>query len=153
MDILKSLDILLSLTVVYLIIAATLSSRARWLRTDIAGQLAGTGITPGQVYASPFVSALANASGSGKAFDPSDLQAWTLVQDVLDAWYRQKTQYVLFFLAVVLAGAVNLDDRLASAGLPLGWSRVDPATMGALDWLGKLLGIGLDALKQAEVVK
>ena len=98
MDFLAALDILLALSLIYLVfalvvtslnesIAALLSSRARWLRRGIASLLSTDPkkldeALADKVLDSPFVTFL-GTPGWFKTFRPSDIPAWTLLQGVL----------------------------------------------------------------------
>lgn len=98
MDFLAALDILLALSLIYLVfalvvtslnesIAAMLSSRARWLRRGIASLLSTDPrkldeASADKVLDSPFVTFL-GTPGWFKTFRPSDIPAWTLMQGVL----------------------------------------------------------------------
>lgn len=98
MDFLAALDILLALSLIYLVfalvvtslnesIAAVLSSRARWLRRGIASLLSAdpkrlNEAAADKVLDSPFVTFL-GTPGWFKTFRPSDIPAWTLLQGVL----------------------------------------------------------------------
>lgn len=98
MDFLAALDILLALSLIYLVfalavtslnesIAALLSSRARWLRRGIASLLSADPkkLDEGaadKVLDSPFVTFL-GTPGWFKTFRPSYIPAWTLMQGVL----------------------------------------------------------------------
>lgn len=98
MDFLTALDILLALSLIYLVfalvvtslnesIAAALSSRARWLRRGIASLLSADPkkldeAAADRVLDSPFVSFL-GTPGCFKTFRPSYIPAWTLMQGVL----------------------------------------------------------------------
>lgn len=105
MDFLAALDILLALSLIYLVfalmvtamnesIAAALSSRARWLRRGIASLLSTNPkaldeAAADKVLDSPFVTFLGTPGGF-KTFRPSYIPAWTLMQGVLStvAGYR-----------------------------------------------------------------
>lgn len=105
MDFLAALDILLALSLIYLVfalmvtamnesIAAALSSRARWLRRGIASLLSTNPkaldeAAADKVLDSPFVTFL-GTPGRFKTFRPSYIPAWTLMQGVLStvAGYR-----------------------------------------------------------------
>lgn len=100
MDILVSLDVLLGLSVVYLVfslavtslnefIAAVLSSRANWLRRGIASLLSENpdsldDARAGEVLNSPFVTYL-GTSGICNTFKASYIAAWPLMQGVLSS--------------------------------------------------------------------
>ena len=101
MDILVSLDVLLGLSVVYLVfslavtslnefIAAVLSSRANWLRRGIASLLSENpdsldDARAGEVLNSPFVTYL-GTSGICNTFKASYIAAWPLMQGVLSSF-------------------------------------------------------------------
>ncbi len=98
MDFLAALDMLLALSLIYLVfalavtsfnesIAAALSSRARWLRRGIASLLSADPkkldeTAADKVLDSPFVTFL-GTPGWFKTFRPSYIPAWTLMQGVL----------------------------------------------------------------------
>jgi hypothetical protein len=124
MDILKSVDIALAMILVYLIfslgvtafnefLAATLSSRARWLKRGIESLLStSTGTNAGGAdegamdkqikafYASPYISFLGGPTTDGKfksVFAPSYIPAWTLVQGLLDSASQTRSQALSTF--------------------------------------------------------
>ena len=98
MDFLVALDVLLGLSLVYLVfalavtsinesVAAALSSRARWLRRGIASLLSADPKAlaedkAAQVLDSPFLSHM-GTPGLFKTFRPSYVAAWPLMQGVL----------------------------------------------------------------------
>jgi len=104
-DFLAALDILLALSLIYLVfalvvtslnesLAAMLSSRAKWLRRGIASLLSTNPkaldeAAADKVLDSPFVTFL-GTPGRFKTFRPSYIPAWTLMQGVLStvAGYR-----------------------------------------------------------------
>jgi hypothetical protein len=101
MDFLAALDILLALSLIYLVfalmvtamnesIAAALSSRARWLRRGIASLLSTNPkaldeAAADKVLDSPFVTFL-GTPGRFKTFRPSYIPAWTLMQGCCRRW-------------------------------------------------------------------
>ncbi len=163
MDILKSVDIALAMILVYLIfslgvtafnefLAATLSSRARWLKRGIESLLStSSGPNAGEAeaaamdrqmqafYASPYVSFLSDPPARGLlkhlslgAFAPSYIPAWTLVQGLLDSASQTRGQALSTFE----------DIRKAVDGLP----ERSPIKVALTDLLARADG-KIDALK------
>lgn len=99
MDILATLDVALGMAFVYLLcslcvtalnelIAAVLSSRARWLKKGISALMTppkAKAVSVDAVYQSPFISALGRGDWKSLRFLPSYVPPWTMVQAMLDA--------------------------------------------------------------------